>query len=1642
MARIDLDLGALTAARKSLQDVAASQRAADLGITALKAALDAAVRDGASSNVTVPIQEQLRQAMADRAAVVRQKQALQARIDALANGLLQQQDPSRLVGSMDGRQPIALLPMRIETRYVPAVQPNAQVRPDRLRIRVYPDDINTIAHEAALTVAEQKGGADYWTARFARADDDAARTLRDLGVAFGRGRAALIVRAMTPTNAIPPVDADPAAPQFPDVDTIDALAKATRAVLLPDRWCAIGYAANRREVFRAWGNRIPDELLLSPDWLASDDPEALLGGERAWMVDFDAALANGMALEITQDDVNSFALRNHAPRFTLATDTIDRLVVFGLEWTKSPDDSVAEFTDLLAAHRDSTGLGFVPLGTPTNNTEVAPSGYSTSEERATPAPPASDTEKDALQLTAWAFGIDPATLPADQIVNAHLAEQRTALHMMNVLWRGTMGHWLNELWNMPGDEKTLLIKTPTLYDLRRYAVSYVRPTGPLPLLRIHAQPYAILPMVGKRFVDGGDSALETGIAKVIGVLRPMWQLATGNVPLMKDGDVATAQKVLQTGPWSQTAYYRDRDPDPHRSNIPGPWQKPSGREVLIDALLAPFGVKSWQTPITSSSEFLPDGVIHPGYLAGVPWVLADDQDPKLEAPDAATLKGEANYLANIAAASIKAPSIAAGELQPLQAGPSLLAALASYSVQMEQGDAAVGFALSTTAVDRIASLATPKMPFVETVLENEALFTVQTPKELANVTIPAATGRATIGEFVAQTVAAHIQPVAVSTSYAAATTLFKGIDRLVPHTRNLAGVKLSVDYLKDRTVGELNIALRSTLDVFSYRLDAWIAARANRRLEALRTATPTGLHVGGYAWVEHLKADQRPETEGALLAPSLGQAASAALLRSGFLANHEQGAFDIALDSKRVTRAQGVLQGLARDQPLAALYGYRIERGLRDALLGKFIYPLRLAFPWRPVGDVPSDESNESVGARNVVDGVALLDAWDHGAGTVKLALTAALAHLDPPVVGPSAEDWAAVLPVLADAVDLADSVGDLLMAEGMHQIVQGNLERAGAAMAIVDKQALPIEPQVARTPRGGASYTQRVVVLCPDGAGAWPADRRSRTEARADAWLAAMLGDPARYRFVAHVHRVVDGHDVIDADDVVVTWDDLALSALSAVMLAASVTEHRLSGNAETGLRSLLVAAFQAKLADPATVTGLDIVPDGGAPGTLGLGHFEALAMTLKDVLDKARVVTRKDIVRVDDAIETALKVDEGDEGEYPGVDLAEIEARASTLIADFAAASDALLATVGADALLAALAAITDFVPPASWPTQVRAIDAPDADPATRDQRAADALAALQPIVAAKRAAVQDDAPATATHGQRVLFAIERIRTLLGKDFPVLPVVRLGPYASEFNASLAQQPQLTVDDPWRVHGWLAQVARVREGADRFATALSAHEALCDTARADDFRLVQFPHRQDQAWAALPDAWIEDAGTPFDPKTVPEELQAFLADRPGVVYKDIHRVAPDLAIALHVPGGRDSIVDDQPIAGLVCDEWPEFVPDPFQTAGIGFHYDAPGARPPQSILLALPPRLAQDAWSFDDVVDVLHEAFDLAQLRAVRPCDLGSNLGTLLPANYLPQTFTDHLASVQFGRMVDHARSRLATSLGVDHVALTLGKI
>src|SRR5262249_27808730 len=145
--------------------------------------------------------------------------------------------------------------------------------------------------------------------------------------------------------------------------------------------------------------------------------------------------------------------------------------------------------------------------------------------------------------------------------------------------------------------------------------------------------------------------------------------------------------------------------------------------------------------------------------------------------------------------------------------------------------------------------------------------------------------------------------------------------------------------------------------------------------------------------------------------------------------------------------------------------------------------------------------------------------------------------------------------------------------------------------------------------------------------------------EPAVNAWVASMLGDPSRYRFTAQVHRVDGaGNPAIDAQPLVATWTDLAISPLSAVMLAGGVAARRLTDQAQTGFRSVVVAALMDKLADVRNVSGLDIAPAPEDRAFLGLAHFEALAMTLKALLDKSRFATRKDMVRIDETIEATL--------------------------------------------------------------------------------------------------------------------------------------------------------------------------------------------------------------------------------------------------------------------------------------------------------------------------------------------------------------------------------------------------------------------
>ncbi|MEZ4400727.1 MAG: hypothetical protein R3B06_11950 [Kofleriaceae bacterium] len=92
----------------------------------------------------------------------------------------------------------------------------------------------------------------------------------------------------------------------------------------------------------------------------------------------------------------------------------------------------------------------------------------------------------------------------------------------------------------------------------------------------------------------------------------------------------------------------------------------------------------------------------------------------------------------------------------------------------------------------------------------------------------------------------------------------------------------------------------------------------------------------------------------------------------------------------------------------------------------------------------------------------------------------------------------------------------------------------------------------------------------------------------------------------------------------------------------------------------------------------------------------------------------------------------------------------------------------------------------------------------------------------------------------------------------------------------------------------------------------------------------------------------------------------------------------------------------------LRLDAWTEGRPRASRDAAVAIHHDAPRARAPQAILLAVPPVLGA-AWSPASVLDVVLETFDLVAARRARPAEVW---GPSLPALYLSERQDDTTVS------------------------------
>jgi len=219
--------------------------------------------------------------------------------------------------------------------------------------------------------------------------------------------------------------------------------------------------------------------------------------------------------------------------------------------------------------------------------------------------------------------------------------------------------------------------------------------------------------------------------------------------------------------------------------------------------------------------------------------------------------------------------------------------------------------------------------------------------------------------------------------------------------------------------------------------------------------------------------------------------------------------------------------------------------------------------------------------------------------------------------------------------------------------------------------------------------------------------------------------------------------------------------------------------------------------------------------------------------------------------------------------------------------------------------------------------------------------------------------------TDGERIAAAQARLGAIFGKAYPALPLFT--PLDPSALAAAFGSPRA---DDATVAGWLARVGLVQRGAGALHEASLVADAVKDTS-ALTLAGAQLPFHPGEAWVGL------------------------AAPPPGTGGR--------VALTACARAGEDvaAVWTSGPVCGLLVDRWLERIPDSEHTAGATFHFDSPAQRPPQSLLLAVPPH--GDPWSLDLLADTLRDTLEWARLRAVSPETL-RRFGHHLPAAYLEQ--------------------------------------
>jgi hypothetical protein len=1266
--------------------------------------------------------------------------------------------------------PIALLPVRLETRYHDGV----------LKIRIYPDRLHVDAHEPGLSATEADNGLRYW-ASVAQAGKDAtalAGAWAGLVAQYGPERAAWVARRTRDGRP-------PGAPKSLE------WASPPLARLLPTRWRAAGWARETPEdvytqlMFDVAGRNIPPELALGPDPASTQDPDpdALTDPGMAWLVDYAEAEAVGMAITITPEHYGLVDSQN-----------LDRLIVYGVDETADePGATLAapgRLAALLQAHHYTDGIGFVAPGTPTNNTAGERSGYAAAGAALDEHYRRTDGSRTPLPQIgagtvagdlAHALGLGPARAVLELAGGGDRVDAQASMN--TAVWASTWGYFLFHILDGVGLD--------AIGKVRRHFIDHVRAGGALPVLRVGDQPYGVLPVLAIPLAgDGGPRPMTTQLRDLLAQWTAASRRATVGAtwpdPPNSTPDLERYYRLLTRQPMA-TAYAG-------RSAIGPEYMSGLWRFLRLDL------ADSWRDAPreTANNQLwrygLPLDQRHTGTVFAAE---AFDIDAPVAGPDTAAFL---ERLRTLSPAGIAAEAMAPGT-------PLLHRVLRNSALQ-EFWNAALRVKGGGRELieDELVDLDTEAPP---------------TPTMWRLLAEPY--GPRTIGEYIA-TAPADDPAVADLHEFRAALAVLAGLpadelESLLRGSLDLAAHRLDAwvtSYANER-LAAMRGAAPDTLAIGGF---GWLTNVGPAELTAVPKPPrdePAPLY--------HDKANA-----GHVLAPSMQHAATAAVLHAGYVARggreRREEAVAVNLGASRVRLARHLAEGVRAGQSLGALLGYRLERELASNAgegVPGLVTAFRLLAPSTAQVLTPGGPAGEVTRRAAVADGVALVERWR--VGGIPWG-TAPDPDNHPDAVLPAIGTWphSVALKALKTAADAIDALADAGLAEGVHQLVGGNHARAGAVLdALAKGEAPPPDLEVVQTPRTGAVHTHRLILLGSEDQAAdlavWPTDGyqfRANVEPTLNGWAGRMLGDPARVR-CRGLWRAGDGTVLASAE---ITLDQLRLSPLDLVALSGADRD-----GAEWELRQRFVSRL--RLERPAHVPDLIMpVPDFGRQpawprDVLSVAEIRELAGAVRAVLLGARLVRGADLAGPGE--EVAVRWDVA--GAANGV-IAATHALTRHRAALAAAADTGDIGAMGGQ-----LTALSYFGVTGAYPEVGR--DWTDAWREELRITAKSTIAEVDRrlVERAELAAGFDDR--NATDRDRAEHQAAQLRCLLGPDFPAVPrFVPERPAA--VTELLSHSAALLGGDPLATATWLDRLARVRPAADRLHRVFAYAEATGATATTD----------------------------------------------------------------------------------------------------------------------------------------------------------------------------------------------------------------